>query len=65
MVLQRNADSMIFEAYADATRRLAVEFDNAADITGPMREILLETREPDPFEGFVSAAQKVIGGESR
>lgn len=51
------ADNMIFEAYDDATRHLATEFENAGAVTGPMRQRLMESIEPDPLEGFVPSAQ--------
>lgn len=48
---------MIFEAYDGASRHLAIEFEKAGDVTGPIRQVLFETEQPDPLAGFVPSAQ--------
>lgn len=44
---------MIFDAYDDASRLLAVELERAVDVIGPLRAALMEVPPADPLEDFV------------
>lgn len=59
---QKDADNLVVEAYEEVTNSYAFGFENAGQVTGPIRQILLESPEADPLEGFTPMRRKVSEG---
>lgn len=55
----RNADAMIFEAFDSTDKLLAAEFRQAADITGPIRQIITEQiAKENPLDTFAHSSSR-------